>query len=108
VRKFLEGAIANNVDHLGAVLTADFVFRFGARSVLAGSHRGIEGLSRLFTKYDENMAETPHGECFDTAFVGHDNCCGEDPPLLSGVLGLVSCLTSTAMVQSIPIVRAKA
>jgi hypothetical protein len=66
VRKFLEGAIANNVDHLGAVLTADFVFRFGARSVLAGSHRGIEGLSRLFTKYDENIAETPHGECFDT------------------------------------------
>jgi hypothetical protein len=43
-------------------------------------------LSRLFTKYYENMAETPHGECFDTAFVGHDNCCGEDPPLLSGVL----------------------
>jgi hypothetical protein len=58
VHKFLEGAIANNVNHLGAVLTADFVFDFGAGSVLAGSHRGIEGLSRLFTKYDEILAET--------------------------------------------------
>jgi hypothetical protein len=43
VRKFLEGANANNVDHLGAVLTADFVFHFSAGSVLAGSHRVSTG-----------------------------------------------------------------